>query len=56
MGSVVGTLVGGLILGLTEGIGAALFGTGYRDMVGFVLFLLILLVRPTGLFGHKGSG
>ena len=56
MGSVVGTLVGGLVLGLTEGIGAALFGTGYRDMVGFVLFLLILLVRPTGLFGHKGSG
>ncbi|MEM7330632.1 MAG: branched-chain amino acid ABC transporter permease [Chloroflexota bacterium] len=55
MGSIVGTLAGGLILGTTEGIGAAFVGTGYRDMIGFLIFLLMLLVRPRGLFGQKGS-
>ncbi len=55
MGSIVGTLVGGIILGTTEGIGAAIVGTGYRDMIGFLIFLLVLLIRPRGLFGRQGS-
>tara|TARA_B100001964_G_C14252062_1_gene610460 strand:- start:2336 stop:3211 length:876 start_codon:yes stop_codon:yes gene_type:complete len=55
MGNIIGTLAGGLLLGLSEGIGAAFVGTGYRDMVGFVIFLLVLMFRPTGLFGLKGS-
>jgi branched-chain amino acid transport system permease protein len=42
-------------LGLSEGIGAAFVGTGYRDMIGYIIFLLVLMFRPTGLFGHKGS-
>ena len=55
MGNIIGTLAGGLILGLSEGIGAAFVGTGYRDMIGYIIFLLVLMFRPTGLFGHKGS-
>jgi branched-chain amino acid transport system permease protein len=51
MGSIVGTLAGGLVLGLAEGVGAALVGTGYRDMIGFLIFLAVLTVRPRGLFG-----
>ncbi len=55
MGSIIGTLLGGLILGTAEGMGAAIVGTGYRDMIGFLIFLLVLLIRPRGLFGRKGS-
>lgn len=55
MGSIVGTLAGGLILGTAEGIGAAMAGTGYRDMIGYVIFLVFLFIRPTGLFGRAGS-
>lgn len=55
MGSLLGTLFGALILGISEGLGGAVFGTGYRDMIGFVIFLLILMVRPRGLFGVAGS-
>jgi branched-chain amino acid transport system permease protein len=55
MGSIVGTLLGGLILGAAEGIGAAIVGTGYRDMIGLLIFLAILIFRPRGLFGQAGS-
>lgn len=55
MGSIGGTLAGGLILGVAEGMGAAIVGTGFRDMIGFLIFLLVLLVRPRGLFGRIGS-
>lgn len=55
MGSIHGTLAGGLLLGLTEGIGGAFVGTGYRDMIGYLAFVLMLLVRPRGLFGQIGS-
>jgi branched-chain amino acid transport system permease protein len=52
LGSVKGTFYGGLLLGLTESVGAAFFGDGYRDFIGFVAFLVILSVRPQGLFGQ----
>lgn len=56
MGQVLGTLLGALVLGLAEGIGGALVGTGYRDMIGFLIFLGILAVRPRGLFGKVSAG
>lgn len=52
MGSIVGTLVGALLLGVVEGIGGAMMGTGYRDLIGLVIILLVLVARPTGLFGR----
>ncbi len=55
MGSILGTLAGGLILGTAEGIGAAIVGTGYRDMIGLLIFLIILIFRTRGLFGRTGS-
>ena len=51
MGSIVGTLAGALLLGLVEGMGGAFMGTGYRDLIGLVIILLVLVARPTGLFG-----
>jgi branched-chain amino acid transport system permease protein len=52
LGSVKGTFYGGLLLGLVESVGAAFFGDGYRDFIGFMAFLIILTVRPQGLFGR----
>ncbi len=53
MGNVVGAIWGGLLLGLVESIGASLGATGYRDAIGLIAFLLVLLVRPAGLFGSS---
>jgi branched-chain amino acid transport system permease protein len=53
LGSVRGTLVGALALGVIESVGAAFVGDGYRDFIGLVTFLVVLSVRPQGLFGRK---
>jgi len=49
MGSFVGAIVGGLLLGLAESFGT-LWSSAYKDAIGFVLVILILLYRPDGLF------
>jgi branched-chain amino acid transport system permease protein len=53
LGSVTGATLGGFILAFVEEIGAGYISSGYRDAMGFVLIILILLVRPTGLFAQK---
>lgn len=50
LGSLRGTLYGGVIVGLVETIGAVTFGPQYRDVVVFGVLVIILLVRPQGLF------
>jgi branched-chain amino acid transport system permease protein len=47
----IGVVIGGLIVGLVESFAAGLLASGYRDPVVFSLLLLMLLVRPSGLFG-----
>lgn len=56
LGSLNGTLVGGLLLGVAESVGASFpqVGDGYRDFIGFVVFLVVLAIRPQGLFGRRG--
>lgn len=51
MGNFLGAIFAALILGVVENLEAAYFLVEYRDMVGFVMVLLILLFRPSGLFG-----
>jgi branched-subunit amino acid ABC-type transport system permease component len=53
LGNPLGALVGGLILGAIEGLIPTFMETTWVPVVEFVLFVLILLVRPTGLFGTK---
>jgi branched-chain amino acid transport system permease protein len=53
IGNLRGALLGGLILGVAENYGQVLFGTGWRDVVAFVLLILILMFRPTGILGES---
>src|SRR5262245_2169435 len=54
LGSVPGALVGGLVLGLIESFSGQFFGPQHALTVGFVLMLVLLVVKPTGLTGIKG--
>jgi branched-chain amino acid transport system permease protein len=53
IGNLRGALLGGLILGVMENYGQAVFGTQWRDVVAFVLLVLVLLIRPTGILGES---
>jgi branched-chain amino acid transport system permease protein len=48
-----GAVIGGLIVGLAESAGVQFIGANYRAAIAFLLLLLVLLVRPTGLFGVR---
>jgi branched-chain amino acid transport system permease protein len=53
IGNLRGALLGGLLLGIMENYGQAVFGTQWRDVVAFVLLVLVLLIRPTGILGES---
>ena len=53
IGNLRGALLGGFVLGLAENYGSALVGTEWKDVVAFVLLVVILLFRPTGLLGES---
>ena len=54
LGSIKGSLIGGLLLGLAESLGAVFLGDGYRPLIGLVALLAALAIRPQGLFGRAG--
>jgi branched-chain amino acid transport system permease protein len=54
MGSFLGALAGGFLVGLAESLGAALLPGSLKQLPIFVLFVLVLLFRPTGLLGRRG--
>ena len=53
MGSIVGSFAAGLLLGIAEALSIFVIGPSYREVVGLVLFLIVLMVRPQGLFGRR---
>ena len=48
-----GVLLGGVLIGLSESLTARFLSTGYKDIPGFLLLIVILLVRPSGIFGRQ---
>ena len=52
LGSMIGTFIGGILFGVAEALSAAAFGGPYREVVGLVIFVIVLCVRPRGLFGR----
>ena len=52
LGSMMGAVVGGLILGIVESFGATYMGATIQEISGFLLLLLILIFKPTGIFGE----
>lgn len=53
LGSIMGTFVGGLVLGVTQSATSFFIGGAYREIVGLLIFLLVLIFRPQGLFGAE---
>ncbi len=56
LGNVIGPLVGGLILGIAETVGASILGTSYQEAISFIFLVAVLAVRPQGFFGKRFFG
>ncbi|AGA08794.1 branched-chain amino acid ABC transporter permease [Sinorhizobium meliloti] len=52
LGNITGAAIGGFILAFAEEIGAGYISSGYRDAMGFVIIIIVLLFKPTGLFAR----
>jgi len=50
-GSILGSLIAGVIIGIVESVGGVLIGPAFKYAIGFLIYLLVVLIRPKGLFG-----
>lgn len=53
IGSIPGSMIGGIIIGIVESLGAAYISSGYRDAFAFGILIIVLIFRPSGLMGKK---
>ncbi len=53
LGSLPGAIVGGLVLGVSESLAAGFLSSAYKDVISFLVMILVLLVMPQGLLGKK---
>jgi branched-chain amino acid transport system permease protein len=55
LGSIPGAIVGGLVLGIAENFTVFTVGGAWKDAIAFIILIIVLVIRPTGLFGEKGE-
>src|SRR5688500_14769964 len=55
LGDMVGAMVGSLIVATVEIAGSYVFGTAWKEVFYFLLFIAVLVFRPAGLFGQRGA-
>jgi len=53
MGSIPGVVVGSMVIGFIEAFGGVLIGTAFKDAYGFIIIILLLVLKPNGFFGKK---
>ena len=53
IGNLRGAMAGGILLGLVEAWGSSFFGQQWRDVIAFVVLVVVLMFRPTGIFGER---
>lgn len=53
VGSITGSMIAGVCLGILESLTSGFVSTGYRDAIGFIIMILVLVVKPTGFLGFK---
>ena len=53
LGSFTGAILGGFILGLCESFSVLFLSSGWKDLISFSLLIIILVIKPSGLFGAK---
>jgi branched-chain amino acid transport system permease protein len=53
IGNIRGAMVGGVVLGLIENLGVSCIGSQWQDVIAFVVLVLLLMFRPTGIFGER---
>jgi len=53
IGSIPGAMLGGFILGIVESLGITFISSAYKDVIAFVILILVLIIRPRGILGEK---
>ena len=55
LGNGLGSIIGGLVLGVLESLGAGLISSQYKDAIAFIVLIAMLLIRPSGILGREGG-
>ena len=53
LGSLPGAVLGGVVIGLSEGLAAAYLGGTYTDTIAYIVMFIVLLIKPSGIFASK---
>ena len=53
MGSLPGAMIGGIVVGILESLGASYVSAAYRNAIAFIVLIVIILIKPSGLLGKK---